>query len=395
MVINSFLVEFLYNAAHIQRWNDHIRPNGFTELDKQSHKMIIAYLLGKAEEHKNVNVNWTILIEGGIFEFLHRVLLTDIKPPIFRKIMQVKGKEVNEWVVKQFAKKIEKKVLDKFKKYFLEPQSYLLETKILKAAHYLATRWEFNIIYHLNPNIFDINEIRVSLENEFKDYYDLAGIQNLVMFQNFIDLVGQLRFQQRWAQTPRVPETSVMGHTLIVAILTYFSTISLNVEPCDKRIYNNFFGGLFHDLPEVLTRDIVRPVKTSTEDLEELIKEIENTEVNEKLLPLLPDSWHDEIKYFIEDEFTNKIMLNNLIKSDISIDEININYNKDNFSPIDGKLIQICDDLAAYLEACLSIFHGITSHHLKRAKDAYYKNYKNKIIAGINFGELIQYFYDL
>jgi putative hydrolase of HD superfamily len=75
---------------------------------------------------------------------------------------------------------------------------------------------------------------------------------------NFMDLVGQLKFQQRWAQTPRIPETSVMGHTLIVAMLSYLCTCELAV--CNKRIFNNYFAGLFHDLPEVLTRDIVSPV---------------------------------------------------------------------------------------------------------------------------------------
>ena len=42
-MLNKVFVEFLYEAAHIQRWNDHIRPNGFTELDKQAHKMMILY----------------------------------------------------------------------------------------------------------------------------------------------------------------------------------------------------------------------------------------------------------------------------------------------------------------------------------------------------------------
>ena len=49
MISKSF-IEFLYEAAHIQRWNDHIRPNGFTELDKQAHKMMIMYVLARHEE---------------------------------------------------------------------------------------------------------------------------------------------------------------------------------------------------------------------------------------------------------------------------------------------------------------------------------------------------------
>ena len=46
MLTKSF-IEFLYEAAHIQRWNEHIRPMGFTELDKQAHKMMIVYVLAR------------------------------------------------------------------------------------------------------------------------------------------------------------------------------------------------------------------------------------------------------------------------------------------------------------------------------------------------------------
>ena len=46
MLTKSF-IEFLYEAAYIQRWNDHIRPGGFTELDKQAHKMMILYVLAR------------------------------------------------------------------------------------------------------------------------------------------------------------------------------------------------------------------------------------------------------------------------------------------------------------------------------------------------------------
>ena len=76
MLTKSF-IEFLYDAAHIQRWNEHIRPSGFTELDKQAHKMMIMYVLARHEEDDHgAQLNWRLLIEGGIFEFLQRNVLT-------------------------------------------------------------------------------------------------------------------------------------------------------------------------------------------------------------------------------------------------------------------------------------------------------------------------------
>ncbi len=67
-------------------------------------------------------------------------------------------------------------------------------------------------------------------------------------------LVGQLGFQKRWAQTPRIPQTSVLGHLLF---RRSSPIISMEIGACPVRRYNNFFGGPLHDLPEVLTCDIV------------------------------------------------------------------------------------------------------------------------------------------
>ena len=52
---------------------DELRAAIDTELDKQAHKMFYAYVLAKCEGE---SVNMIKLIEGGIFEFFHRIVLT-------------------------------------------------------------------------------------------------------------------------------------------------------------------------------------------------------------------------------------------------------------------------------------------------------------------------------
>lgn len=391
-------LELIYDAASIQRWNDHIRPNkGFTELDKQSHKMMYAYVLGKIEESdRKASINWRQLIEGGIFEFLHRIVLTDIKPPIFHMLMEQKGEMLNNWVLGQLEKEgfdqIKNGFFDKLRTYLKDPEYSYLEKRILKASHYLATNWEFEIIYNLNKSLYGLEGTKEQIANEIEEHYDLAGVQKLTLgkkTRSFLSLVGQLRFQQRWAQSPRVPETSVLGHMLVVALLSYFCTLEL--KGCDKRIVNNYFAGLFHDLPEVLTRDIVSPVKRSVEGLEELIKEIENRQLEERIFPLIPVAWRSEIKYLIENEFNSRILNDGKVQL-VTSDEINKYYNKDEYLPIDGEIIRGCDHLAAYIEAYLSISHGITSRYLKEGHDSLYCKYKEKNIAGIDFGNLFEYF---
>jgi putative hydrolase of HD superfamily len=162
----------------------------------------------------------------------------------------------------------------------------------------------------------------------------------------------------------------------------------MEIEACPKRTCNNFFASLFHDLPEVLTRDIVSPIKDSVAGLHDIIKEYEKIQIEERLLPLLPTSWHGDIRYLIEDEFENKIKKGGKIVKGISFKEIASKYNKDSFSAIDGELLKACDRLTAFIEASLSIKHGIKSRKLVEGKKELFEMYRNKKVAGIDFGKI-------
>lgn len=397
MLTKNF-IEFLYEAAHIQRWNDHIRPGGFTELDKQAHKMMILYVLARHEEDDHgAKLNWRVLIEGGIFEFLHRNVLTDIKPPVFHELMRVHGDKLNKWVFDELKRRIpdiDAGFMQKMGQYFDDASYYPREKKLLRAAHYLATQWEFEKIYHFNQGIYGIEETKQAIESEIEDHFDLAGVQKLALkgkSSKFIDLVGQLRFQKRWAQSPRVPETSVMGHVLLVAIMAYFCAVQLKAS--DERIVGDFLCGLFHDLPEVLTRDIISPVKRSVEGLDELIKKIEERQIAEKILPLLPYSWHKDIIYYTQNEFADKVIIDGR-EVITTAEKINQEYNEDGcgYHPIDGSMLKGCDNLAAFVEAWLSRRYGITSKHLEEAEQAIREQYAGRIVGGIDFGSIYQEF---
>jgi putative hydrolase of HD superfamily len=395
MIRESFL-RFIYQAASMQRWNDHIRPaKGFTELDKQAHKLYYAYVLGRLEE-ETAPVDWMKLIEGSVFEFFQRILLTDIKPPIFHILMDKHGDQINTLVMEKIYELGLDDVKQGFGKrmemYLFDPDYSRHEKMILNASHYLVTNWEFNIVYQMSKGFYGIEDTRRNIEKQLEQHQGLDCVRKLVFshsITDFLNLIGQLRFQQRWAQTHRIPETSVAGHMLIVALLSYI--ISLEMDACEKRKYNNFFGGLFHDLPEVLTRDIISPVKNSVGGLSELIKSIEEEQMEKMLLPLLPDAWGDEIRYFTDDEFSCRIVLDGkTIK--MSTEKINELYNYDEFSPVDGSIIEFCDKFAAYMEAYLSIKHGITSGNLVDGHRDLYRRFARKKIGGIDVGVIFDYF---
>jgi len=392
-MIRKPLLEKLFDAAFIQRWNDKVRPVEFTELDKQAHKMVIAYVLGKFEE-KKIGFNWIEIIEGGIFELLQRVVLTDLKPPIFHKIKAdaEKYKRLNTWVYNELHKIIlplGNDFCDRFQAYFLTPETSI-NRQILNAAHFYATKWEFDIIEKANPNSYDIDDIREDLRRKQAEYQNLEGIKQLEKdkkLARFINLCGELRFQIRWANLHRIPKTSVMGHMLFVGIVAYLFSLELNASP--RRCSNNYFTGLFHDLPEVLTRDIISPVKRSVAGLSELIKEYESELMEKEVYSLIPPDWHQEMKIFTEHEFDDLAFIDGKTVS-VDCEAINALYNQDQFNPRDGSLVEAADKLAAFIEALVAIRNGSASQDLKDAKKNIKYKYQSEIkkIGGIDFGKL-------
>ncbi|MFX0139536.1 MAG: HD domain-containing protein [Candidatus Hodarchaeota archaeon] len=385
----------LFDAFTIQRWNDKIRPVELTEMDKHAHKMIIAYCLGKYEEENQKKVNWENIIKGGFYEFLRRIVISNIKSPIYRKIRLNHPKifsELNSWIyeeLKSCLSELSNNILNEFKEYLKNDDYIERPTKdILKAAHLYASYWEFQIIKQADPHGYQINDIEREMKNDFEPYLNLDGMRKIMTKQkisNFIDICGRMRFQIRWSQAPRIPKTSVLGHMFLVACCTYL--FSRELKSCSKRLYNNFFGGLFHDLPEAVTVDIISPVKHSVEKMPEIIALIEDELASDEIYPLLEDTWKPEIEYFTKNGKLNKITIDNNTKHPSS-DEMNKKYNKDKFNPFDGELIRIADDFAAFLEAYVTKGLGINSKHLKEGLQDIANQYQGKVVAGLNIGTL-------
>lgn len=387
-MLNPKLIEYIFSSASIQRWNDYPRMVELVELDKQAHKFIIAYFIAKLE----TDVNMTSLIEAGIFEFFRRVVVTDIRPDVFRKVLQKKRTELNGWVVSKLGSSIsdinDGRFLQKFIDYLHDENTFKKERFILKAASYLATHWEFSIVYQTSAFLSDIEDVKKEVEEEIEDYYELIGVRKIALNQKLakiVDLSGRLRFQKRWAQTPRIPQTSVLGHMLTVAMFSYF--YSIKIKACDKRLENNFYCALFHDLPEALTRDIISPVKYSVDELSGIISEYEIGQIEDKIMPNIPQSIKDEFAYILglfddhKDEFVDRIY-----DSKISIID-NLNpFNDDKFNAIDGQALKQCDKLSAFVEAVLSISHGIKSKELVNGKSQILNSLKS--VYGVDFKEL-------
>lgn len=387
------LLKKIFVAASIRRWNDQATPVEFVELDKQAHKIVIAYILAKYEENRGENVDWERLILQFCFEFFERIVLTDIKPPVFHQLQHSHNKELVEFVCTQLESDLGTYAFfPQMKEYLLSTKSNL-EKEILKASHYYASKWEFDIIYHFNPYMYDVQNIRNIINKQVEEHYHLAGMQQIILYENLRELVtmfGQLRFQKRWSQTPRIPATSVLGHTLIVALSAYL--VSFDIGCCEKMRINHFLCGLFHDLPEILTRDIISPIKRSVKGLDKLIKDIEKEAVDKKILAIVPPNIQEDIVYFTENEFANRYKIEHFTHNAISGDELMDKFNRNEYNGIYGEFLKVFDHLSAYLEAKISISHGISSDDLVNGAEGIYDKCADKVMCGVDVGKLFRDF---
>lgn len=394
-MLRKALILRLFNAFTIQRWNDHIRPAPLVEMDKNGHKMAIAYCLARYAEDNGTSVAWHNLIRGGVFELLRRTVLSDIKSPIYNTLSTKYPevfRELSQWVYEQLETEFSNdRLLAELRSYLVSDD--LLDNvsrDILAAAHIYASHWEFQIIREASPSSEKIRQIENMMFLDLAPYAKLPGVRCLLERKpvaGFIDLVGQLRFQVRWGQTPRLPVTSVLGHSMMVAALAYFLTREFPDPACDSLLKNNFFNGLFHDIPESLTRDIISPVKLAVPKFCEVLSEIERDLVSKQIHPLLDPTWIKDFVYLTENEFAAKIVNDGVVEL-VSSEAIVSEYNSDKYQPLDGSLTKIADHLAAFVEAHKSIEAGFSTPELQDGHHELRKLYTNRKVAGLNIGSI-------
>ena len=387
--IRKSLLQFIFSGAYMRRWNDKLRPVELFELDKQAHKMIVAFLLWQQntrllseDEQRRIGLD---IIEGGIFDYFYRLIITDIKPPVFYRIRanQEHYRELTAWTLNELEHRIrplDENFWQRLVAYHTRPADTTdsLADRILSAAHMYASRWEFSLIEPLNGFDEEIKDIGPSFNRRLLALKDVEGVNELLAgsgtaLARMANLCGQLRFQIRWAQTPRMPVTSVLGHMFIVAVYSYL--LSLQLDGCPQRRINDFYCGLFHDLAELLTRDIITPVKRSVAQLPEIIHQYEDEELHSKILDPLEQEGcghiRERLDYYLglatNSEFNDTCRVDGDVIKVNGFAELGGRYNEDVFDPKDGQLIKACDTLAAFIEAYSSIHNGVGSPHLYEA----------------------------
>lgn len=386
-MIRKNLLQLIFSGACLWRWNDKLRPVELAEIEKQAHKMLVACALwhesSKDMPHEMRADLAVKIIEGCLFDYFYRLITTDIKPPVFYKIRQNRAhfEQLTKYVLGRLEPVLASTggLWERMKVWHGGAGGEQeLDRRILAAAHLFASHWEFQLIRPHNEFDEEMPGIAQAFRDDLAQHLELPGMTALLSQTNalarFGNLCGQLRFQIRWTQAPRLPSTSVLGHMFIVAAFAYMYSLAVSASPARKA--NNFFSGLFHDFPELLTRDIISPVKKSSQGLQDIIREYEKSELERRILgPLRQEgyaSFASQIGYYLGletgSEFQDCCRMNGQI---VKLDGFGAVQAMDGnaLDAKDGQLLKTCDLLSAFLEAHTSIRNGVSSPQLLEARE--------------------------
>jgi len=191
----------------------------------------------------------------------------------------------------------------------------------------------------------------------------------------------------------------VLGHMFLVATFSWF--FSVEAGACRARRQHNFFTGLFHDLPELLTRDIISPVKSADTAIGELIKQYETQELERRILSPLKrggcEALAERLSYLLGLSVGSELIAtvmedgpDGMQVRHVTEDELRGPKNRDELDPKDGPLLKMCDNLAAFIEADTALRNGINNEQLHQARWRIRRMYDGRPeVMGIQGGALL------
>jgi competence protein ComGF len=188
--LSKSLLQFVFSGSHMKRWNDKLRFMELIEIDKQAHKMIVAWMLcqlsGEGRTREERYSLEEAVVEGGIFDYLFRLVITDIKPPILYRIKEnpEQYRRLAAWGVAEVEphlRPLGEEFWERFTRHVFEGQGTGTAAEILASAHLYASVWEFRLLRHLNEPFDDeLPEIERGFQERLAAHSALPGMRELI-----------------------------------------------------------------------------------------------------------------------------------------------------------------------------------------------------------------------
>lgn len=366
--MTTSLFKVISSIMNIKRWNMMPQIETWNEAENIAFYTHMAYAIAK-EGFELKSETMEKLLTRCLLKSLNKHILSDISIKSRDKMRtldpNIWSELINE-TAKQIASNFPRIVSKEFNNYLTYEGDYeISDTNIKKdtlenlikycqyrtALEECATNMKVfdNIEYQkfYNNIILKINSIPQNDLDIFNNTYDKVACTE------YFETIKRLKNLLRWNRVVRSNESTVMGHTFVVSLLT---VVFVNMEACDSKLDVNFkyrciLKALFHDLLESLTGDVITPVKDIINKKRKGFWTKVEKRIVEEFSTSLPQKIKEESKKFcLFDDFDDKLY---------SIDSI----------------VKACDQLALIFECLYEREWGSNIPEMNRA----YENYTAKL----------------
>ncbi len=273
--------------------------------------LFLAYF-EKYLQNNDVEIDTLYLTKKIIFTSLADLILSDINSgtkeyikrtdtQIFSKLYQKAFDDIYSFWWPDF-------LLDDMRET-LEDTTHPLEDLIITAAkkYVWFTESETNARVFAEMYEVPVTELRSSLRDMSKQLVSLEELLKNTDFQKYLSHIQRLSFAVRWNQYQRVFPISVMSHKVVVAYLSYVIWMYMNHEWQDNDIMQMMMRAIYHDVPEVITGDIITPTKKAVPGFTELLETVETDMVEDYLFSYIPKHYQQYISSYMLEPFDGEL----------------------------------------------------------------------------------------
>lgn len=297
---------------------------------------VALYLAYLEEKHHGNTVDRLFLIKKIIFTSLADLVLSDINSGTKWYIQKLNPDIFSELYEKAFSHIYEFEGPDFFREDIvatIHDADHNFESEIFLAAKKYVGYVEASTNARVFPEMYEVplRELQRSLYETGEKLSSLKTLLRDENAQKYLSHVNRLSFSMRWNQYRRTFPISVMSHKVVVAYLSYvigmYEKENLGIE---NNIEEMLMRAIYHDVPEVITGDIITPTKKAVPGFEKLLETVETDMLEDYLFSYISPEYKAYITPYMLHPFDDDL----------------------------GKKVKYADNLSALFEAKLEDISG-------------------------------------
>jgi len=263
--------------------------------------LFLAYL---EEKQTKQEIDTLYLMKKTIFTSLADLILSDINSGTKAYIKKLDPKIFEELYGKAYEYFLHSEAPESLKEDFrntMSEKNKPREDAIFLAAKKYIGYVEASTNARVFPEIYEVplDDIKKDLVLFSGELESLKELLKTPDYEKYLAHLYRLSYSMRWNQYQRNAPISVMSHKVVVAYISYIIGMIGNDAGEENDIKNMLLRAIYHDVPEVITGDIITPTKKAVPWFVELLEKVEQAMMDDYLFGYITPEYKTFLSPFI------------------------------------------------------------------------------------------------